>query len=129
MNESYKNKSREDLLLICKGKLANGRTFEELTYFLNRHEIDGDTQKFIMGELEKYEHELKAVQTVKKPLTFSPMHMLIGILLIVLSMIVLLIGGMRMGSNFIMAALCAVVGIVFIGIEVTKTVINIFRKE
>lgn len=129
--ESYKNKPREELLNICKQKFVNGRTYEELTLFLNRHDIDKDTQKYIFDELEKYEQYLKdnpLPKPKKKPLPLKPLNIVLGIALIALALSVLIMGNMR-GNLYIMSLCIAIVGIVFICIEAVKVIINTSREK
>ena len=127
--ESYENKPIEELLEICKSKFANGRTYEELKLFLNRHKIDEGKQAYIFNELEKYEVYLKnnPVAVVKKmPIPFTPLNMVLGIALIALGLTVLIIGNMK-GQFYTMSLFIAGAGMLLIGIEVVKSIINLFR--
>lgn len=123
--DTYKNKSREELLNICKEKLLNGRTYEELTCFLNRHDIDNTTQKYIFEELEKYEEVLKNTPRTKKQMPFTPVNMVIGVVLIALGTSVLMINSQ--GQFYFFALLIAIIGIGFIGFEIIKVFINLLR--
>ena len=135
MIESYKNKTRDELLSICKSKFANGRTYAELEYFLNLHEIDTDTQKYIFDELVKYEQELKdnpdlnpnSKPARKKPLPTNHNNLVIGIALIALGLIVAQIGNMR-GMFYMAAVIISSTGIIFILVEGIKEIINLRRK-
>ncbi|MDR1055125.1 MAG: hypothetical protein LBL90_04730 [Prevotellaceae bacterium] len=125
--EPYNNKPREELLKICTDKFISGRTYEELLLFLDRHHIDKDTQQYIFDELEKVEENIKNNSPKKKQISFRPMNMVVGITLIALGLAVLLIDNMH-GNLYIMALFIAIAGIVFIGIEVAKAFLNLFRE-
>ena len=135
MIESYKNKTRDELLSICKAKFVNGRTYAELEYFLNRHEIDIDTQQYIFDELVKYEQALKenpdlnpnSKYSRKKPLPTNHNNLVIGIALVALGLIVLQIGSMR-GMFYMAAITISSIGIIFILVEGIKEIINLRRK-
>ena len=125
----YKDKSPGDLLDICRNKFINGRTFEELKIFLDRHEVDKITQQYIFEELEKYEQEHKNdPPPKKKPIPLTPMNMVFGVALIALGLTVLFMGDMR-GHLYYMALLIAGVGVTFIGFEATKIFLNFFRDK